>query len=82
MYKLTVINNKFRLFGRKEVIQIFETKEELLEAVDNVEESKSCYISDENGNIIDIDELRGYKPLEPVTEKVLETIYDGINIRI
>lgn len=82
MYKLTVINNKFRLFGRKETTQIFETKEELLEAVDNVEENKSYYITNENGKVVDIDEIRGQKPIEAVLEKVLEVEYEGIKLRI
>lgn len=82
MYKLTVINNKFRLFCKKETTQIFETKEELLEAVDNVEENKSYYITNENGKVVDIDEIRGQKPIEAVLEKVLEVEYEGIKLRI
>jgi hypothetical protein len=82
MYKLTVINNKFRLFGKRETTTMYETVEELLEAVDNVDDNKSYYISDENGVIIDIEELRGHKPIEPVYEKLLETEYEGIKIRI
>jgi hypothetical protein len=82
LYKLTVINNKFRLFGKKETTTMYETVEELIEAVDNVDDNKSYYISDENGVIIDIEELRGHKPIEPVYEKLLETEYEGIKIRI
>ena len=82
MYKLTVINNKFRLFSKRETTTMYETIEELLEAVDNVDDNKSYYISDENGVIIDIEELRGHKPIEPVYEKLLETEYEGIKIRI
>lgn len=82
MYKLTVINNKFRLFGKRETSQIFETSEELLNAIDDIDPDKSYYITDENGKIIDIEEIKGYKPIEPVYERVLETLYEGINIRI
>jgi hypothetical protein len=82
LYKLTVINNKFRLFGKKETTTMYETVEELIEAVDNVDDNKSYYISDENGVIIDIEELRGHKPIEPVYEKLLETEYEGIKIKI
>lgn len=82
MYKLTVINNKFRLFGKRETSQIFETSEELLSAIDEIDVDKSYYITDENGKIIDIEEIKGYEPIEPVYERVFETVYDGINIRI
>jgi hypothetical protein len=61
---------------------MYETVEELIEAVDNVDDNKSYYISDENGVIIDIEELRGHKPIEPVYEKLLETEYEGIKIKI
>ena len=82
MYKLTVINNKFKLFGRKEKTEIFETREELLKAIDNVEPEKSFYVTDENGKVIDIDEIRVIKPLEEVYTKVLETEYNGIKINV
>ena len=52
MYKLTVINNKFRLFSKRETTQIFETSEELLNAIDEVDPNKSYYITDENGEAV------------------------------
>lgn len=82
MYKLSVINNKFRLFGKKETTTSYETLDELLEAVDKVEKDKSFYITDENGKIIDINKIRIDKPKEEVYTKILEVEHNGIKFKV
>ena len=83
MYKLTVINNKFRLFSKREEVKVFGNKKDLLEAVDKVEkENKSYYITNENDKVIDINELRNNKPKEEVYTKSLDVVLNDVKLTV
>lgn len=79
MYKLTVFNNKFRLFAKREVVTAYSTVEELMKGIEAAGD-KSYYVTDENGQIIDINDLLNNEPKEEVYEKTFKTNIEGIDI--
>ena len=81
MYKLIIVNNKFKLFGKKEEIKIFYNKDDLLKAIDEIG-GKTYYIKNEKDEIVDINDLIDNRPKEEVYSKSLEINYNDINIKI
>ena len=79
MYKLTIYNNKFRLFTKREEVTAYATVEGLLEGIKRAGNRSYC-VTDENGKVIDINELLNNEPKEEVYEKTFKTEFDGIDI--
>lgn len=81
MYKLNVINNKFKLFGKKETTTAYETLDELMKAINNVGK-KSYYVTNEKGEVLDLNNIINSEDMEEVYIKTLEAKYNDIHMKI
>lgn len=81
MYKLNVINNKFKLFGKRETTTTYETLDELMKAINNVGK-KSYYVTNEKGEVLDLNNIINSEDMEEVYMKTLEAEYNDIHMKI
>lgn len=81
MYKLNVINNKFKLFGKRETTTAYETLDELMKAINNVGK-KSYYVTNEKGEVLDLNNIINSEDMEEVYMKTLEAEYNDIHMKI